>query len=50
MSETSQTDEDKPESNDNGNDEQLKRLTLNEENEVSEHSKCTPTLDYMQVP
>lgn len=28
----------------------LNDLNLREENEVSEQDKCTPTLDYLQVP
>lgn len=50
MSETQQTDEEKSKTNGNINVEQLKHLTLNEENEVTKHNKCTPTLDYLQVP
>lgn len=32
------------------NAEQLKRLTLNGENGVLKPTKCTPTLDHLQVP
>lgn len=32
------------------NTEQLKRLTLNGENEDLKPAKCTPTLDHLQVP
>jgi len=51
MSDAQQTDEDKKsEENDDHGAEQLKLLTLNEENSVSEQNKCTPTLDYLEVP
>lgn len=50
MSETKKTDQDKSETNDNNNLDQLKSLTLNQENEILEPKKCTPTLDYLQVP
>lgn len=49
MSKIRQTDEDKSEKNDDCDTEQLKRLTLNEKNEISEECKFTPTLDYLQV-
>lgn len=51
MSDARQTDDHKKsEENDDHGAEQLKRLTLNEENGVSEQNQCTPTLDYLEVP
>lgn len=50
MSETQQTEDDNSEKNSDQNAKQLEHLTLNENNKVLEQSKCTPTLDYLQVP
>jgi len=50
MSDTRQTDDYKSSKNYDHNLEKLNDLNLHEENEVSEQDKCTPTLDYLQVP
>jgi len=50
MSGIRQTDDDKSGTNYDQNLEKLNGLNLQEENEVSEQDKCTPTLDYLQVP
>jgi len=50
MSDTLQTDDDKFSKNYDLNLEKLNDLNLGEKNEVSELDKCTPTLDYLQVP
>lgn len=50
MSETQETDGDAAEQNDDGVAEQLKRLALDGDEEVSKPSQHTPTLDYLQVP
>lgn len=44
------SDDDKSGTNYDQNLEKLNGLNLQEENEVSEQDKCTPTLDYLQVP
>lgn len=44
------SDDDKSRTNYDQNLEKLNGLNLQEENEVSEQDKCTPTLDYLQVP
>lgn len=49
MSDIRQTDNDKSEEMVDQNLEKLNSLSLKEENEVSK-DKCTPTLDYLQVP
>jgi len=50
MSDTQQTDDEKSSKNYDQNLEKLNDLNMREENEVSEQDKCTPTLDYLQVP
>jgi len=50
MNDTQHTDDDKSAKNYDQNLEKLNDLNLREENEVSEQDKCTPTLDYLQVP
>ncbi|XP_026812964.1 tetratricopeptide repeat protein 5-like [Rhopalosiphum maidis] len=48
MSGIRRTDDDKSGTNYDQNLEKLNCLNLQEENEVSEQDKCTPTLDYLQ--
>lgn len=50
MNDTRQTDDNKSDTNYDQNLEKLNDLDLREETEVSEQAKCTPTLDYLQVP
>lgn len=41
---------DKSEENYEQNLEKLNSLNLQKENGISEQNKCTPTIDYLQVP
>jgi len=50
MNDIRQTNDDESAKNYDQNLEKLNNLNLREENEVSEQDKCTPTLDYLQVP
>lgn len=50
MSGTRLSDDDKSVTNYDQNLEKLNGLNLQEGNEISEQDKCTPTLDYLQVP
>jgi len=50
MNDTQQTDDDKSDKSYDQNLEELNDLNLGGENEASEQEKCTPTLDYLQVP
>jgi len=50
MSETGPADKEMSNQDNNDNAEQLKHMTLNEQNGVSDKTECTPTLDYLQVP